>query len=152
MEAIFKYPGSQADGTTGVLWRGVYMNKRKEIPGQHNIFEFLVSQAPSIPEDIVQMEGVIDIKTLKDFTVQTTYRDVFFIINMLDDYVFLINQQGEKDVYTDYMLKQFERISKSLSEQIMLDKEKMYKKCRKAEKTGTVGEDALVLAAGKGKI
>ena len=106
------------------------MNKRKEIPGQHNIFEFLVSQAPSIPEDIVQMEGVIDIKTLKDFTVQTTYRDVFFIINMLDDYVFLINQQGEKDVYTDYMLKQFERISKSLSEQIMLDKEKMYKKCR----------------------
>lgn len=52
------------------------------------------------------------------------------------------------DYYTNYMIQQFERISRELSEQIGLDKEKMYKRCRKKienEKDG-VGEEAMILA------
>lgn len=48
------------------------------------------------------------------------------------------------------MVKQFERISRELSEQICLDKEKMYKRCRKIqEQKDDVGEDAMILISRK---
>lgn len=119
-----------------------------EISGQMNLFEFLVENYKDMPEDKINIDGVINTDTLVDFTVQSTYKDIFLIINMLDDYVRILMQNKESDYYTNYMIRQFERISKELSEQIGLDKEKMYKKCRKRveNKKDTVGEDAMVLA------
>lgn len=120
---------------------------------QMNLFEFLVENYKNIPDNKVNVQGVINIDTLTDFTVQSTYRDIFVIINMLDDYVRILTQQRrESDYYTNYMIQQFERISKELSEQIGLDKEKMYKKCQRRTKNekDNIGEDAMILAlAGK---
>lgn len=49
------------------------------------------------------------------------------------------------------MIKQFERISNELAEQICLDKEKMYKRCRKKQEKAEkddVGEDAFNILMG----
>lgn len=115
-----------------------------QVMGQISLFEFLAENFNAIPADEVRIEDVVDEKTIK-----STYRDIFLIINMLDDYaVTLARIKKEKDFYTQYMIGHFERISKELSEQIGLDKEKMYKKCRnRAEKPESVGEDAMVLMA-----
>lgn len=119
-----------------------------EILGQMNLFEFLAKNYQDMADNKVNIEGVINTNTFVDFTVQSTYRDIFLIINMLDDYTRILMENGEPDYYTNYMCKQFERISKELSDQIGLDKEKMYKKCEKRAKneSDTVGEDAMVLA------
>lgn len=119
-----------------------------EIPGQINLFEFLAENCKDMPESKVNIEGVININKFTDFTVQSTYKDIFLIINMLDDYIKFLTQREKIDHYTNYMIQQFERISRELSEQIGLDKEKMYKRCRKkieSEKDG-VGEEAMILA------
>ena len=104
------------------------------IHGQLNLFEFLSNTGDSIPEMKVKIEGVINTRSypMSDFKVQSTYRDIFYIINMLDDYVNMLTQPDRKrDFHTDYMITQFERISRELSEQICLDKEKMYKSRKK---------------------
>ena len=100
------------------------------IPEQAGLFEFLEEKSKALPEGTVKIEGVINIKTLSDFTVRSTYRDIFLIINMLDDYVAVLKDSGEEiNQCTKYMISQFERISNELAEQIELDKEKMYRKC-----------------------
>lgn len=121
------------------------------IPGQIGLFEFLTEKSKTIPETKLKIEGVIDTRSYSDFAVQSTYRDIFYIINMLDDYVNMLTQPGRKrNLYMDYMIEQFKRISKELSEQICLDKEKMYKMCRKRqEQRDDVGEDALVMLSKK---
>ena len=120
------------------------------IPGQIGLFEFLTEKCKIIPETKVKIEGVINTKSypMSDFVVQSTYADIFYIINMLDDYVtILTHPERKRDFHTDYMIRQFERISRELSEQICLDKEKMYKRCRKRqEQRDDVGEDAMTLA------
>lgn len=127
----------------------------KEIPGQIGLFEFLSSTGAVISETKVKIEGVINTQSypMSDFVVQSTYKDIFYIINMLDDYVNMLTQPGRKrDFYTDYMIGQFERISRELSEQICLDKEKMYKRCRKRQEKAekdNVGEDAFNLLMGR---
>lgn len=116
-------------------------------PVQMHLFEFLTESYESMPDSKVKIEGVINVDTFTDFAVQSTYRDLFIIINMLDDYVRLLTQDEKHDYYKDYMRRQFERISKELSEQLNLDKEKMYKKCqKKTNERDNVGEDAMVLA------
>ena len=121
------------------------------VPGQMGLFEFLSDNYSTLPDARIEVNGIINMKSEihTDFSVWSTYRDIFLIINMLDDYVVLLKQPGrEKSIHTDYMIKQFERISKELAEQIELDKEKMYKKCQKRyEKPDDVGEDALLLGA-----
>ncbi len=123
------------------------------IPGQIGLFEFLAEKSTTIPETKVKIEGVINTKSypMSDFVVQSTYTDIFYIINMLDDYIRILTEPGRKiDIHTDYMIRQFERISRELSEQICLDKEKMYKRCRKRqEQRDDVGEDALVMLSKK---
>lgn len=127
------------------------MKEDMEVPGQNGLFEFLEENNEKIPENPIEIKGVIDINTFSDFSVQSTYRDIFMIINMLDDYVTILrNSEMHKDYYSQYMIRQFERISTELSEQINLDKEKMYRKCRKMVKQDSIGEDAMVLAV-KGK-
>lgn len=123
-----------------------------QIPGQIGLFEFLAEKQESLPADTVSIEGIINTKTMSDFTVRSTYKDIFLIINMLDDYVSMLTQPGrDSNFHTDYMVGQFERISMDLSEQICLDKEKMYKRCQKRkEQKNDIGEDAMVLAS-KGK-
>lgn len=119
-----------------------------QIPGQVSLFEFLKNAGTDIPEAKVKIEGVINTKSypMSDFTVQSTYKDIFYIINMLDDYVNMLTEPGRKrDFHTDYMITQFERISKELSEQICLDKEKMYKRCQKKAEKDDIGEDAFKL-------
>lgn len=123
-------------------------NKEKcvHIPGKIGLFEFLEEKYKTLPEETVRIDGVINVKTLSDFTVRSTYRDIFLIINMLDDYVKILKDSDVIDQYTEYMICQFERISNELAEQIGLDKEKMYKKCKNKKGDG-VGEDAMILAA-----
>lgn len=119
-----------------------------QIPGQISLFEFLSDAGASIPEMKVKIEGVINTQSypMSDFIVQSTYRDIFYIINMLDDYVNMLTQPGRKrDFCTNYMITQFERISRELSEQICLDKEKMYKRCQKKAEKDDIGEDAFNL-------
>lgn len=117
---------------------------------QIDIFEYLAENYNLMPESKVNIEGVINARTLSDFTIQTTYRDIFLIINMLDDYVNLLQQKFKDNGYTNYMIKQFARISNELSEQIELDKEKMYKKCQKKVNKDDVGEDAFNLLMSSG--
>ncbi len=122
------------------------------IHGQLNLFEFLSNTGDSIPEMKVKIEGVINTRSypMSDFKVQSTYRDIFYIINMLDDYVNMLTQPDRKrDFHTDYMITQFERISRELSEQICLDKEKMYKRCQKKAEKSDIGEDAFNLLMSK---
>ncbi len=122
----------------------------QQIPGQIGLFEFLTENYETISNDQVSIKEVVNVKSypVSDYTVKSTYRDIFLIINMLDDYVSVLTQPGrERDFHTDYMIGKFERISGELSEQICLDKEKMYKKCRKRqERKDDVGEDAMILA------
>lgn len=122
-----------------------------EIPGQKGLLEFLADNYAILPKQTVKINGVINMKSENpaDFSVHSTYRDIFLIINMLDDYVIMLKQFGEQSsTYTNYMISQFERISKELAEQIELDKERMHKKCQKRyEKLDDVGEDAMVLGA-----
>ena len=123
-------------------------NEDFQIPGQIELFEFLAENYEKIPERNLRISGVIDTKTLSDFDIQSTYRDIFLIINMIDDYVRILNIQKEKSSYVDYMISQFERISYELAQQIKLDKEKMYKRCRKKQiNNDSVGEDAMILTA-----
>lgn len=116
--------------------------------GQMSLFEFLSNTGVSIPETKVKIEGVVNTQSypMSDFVVQSTYADIFYIINMLDDYVIMLTQPNRKrDFHTDYMITQFERISRELSEQIYLDKEKMYKRCQKKAEKNNIGEDAFNL-------
>lgn len=103
----------------------------------------------ALPDTKVDVKGVINIKTFSDFVVHTTYRDIFLVINMLDDYAGLLQQNPDNNGYTEYMIKQFLRISDELAEQIGLDKEKMCQKCKKKQDDDAVGKDAFVLAMGK---
>lgn len=118
--------------------------------GQLDMFTFLTENYKLMPDNKVNIEGVINTDTLSDFTVQSTYRDIFLVINMLDDYVNML-RHPENSAYVKYMVQQFERISKELSGQICLDKEKMYKRCRKKQEKAekeNVGEDAFNLLMG----
>lgn len=117
---------------------------------QIDLFEYLAENYNLMPESKVNIEGVINTRTLSDFTIQTTYRDIFLIINILDDYVNLLQQNSENNGYTNYMIEQFARISKELSEQIELDKEKMHKRYHKKVNKDDVGEDALNLLMSRG--
>lgn len=123
----------------------------QQIPGQIGLFEFLANTGAAMPETKVKIEGVVNTKSypMSDFVVQSTYADVFYIINMLDDYVSILTHPDRKrDFHTDYMIAQFERISSELSEQICLDKEKMYKRCQKKANKDDVGEDTFNLLFG----
>lgn len=123
------------------------MNHSKQVPSQVELFRHITEELGSIPEEDVKIIGVINIKTLSDFNIQSTYRDIFLIINMLDDYVRILKSpEIEKSIYLDYMTGQFERISRELTEQIGLDKEKMYKRCKNRQQDNDIGEDAMVLA------
>ena len=59
------------------------------------------------------------------------YVEVFMIINMIDDYVRLLREQESRSIRCEHMIEKFEGLSRSLAEQINLDKEKMWKKCSK---------------------
>ncbi|WP_286080649.1 hypothetical protein [Parablautia intestinalis] len=121
---------------------------KQQIPGQIGLFEFLANNYKAMSEEAVKIEGVINTKILSDYTVQSTYRDIFLIINMLDDYVKMLeNAETVKGFYVAYMIEQFKRISGELSRQIELDKEKMYKRCTSRQQNDDIGEDAMILAS-----
>ena len=60
-------------------------NEDFQIPGQIELFEFLAENYEKIPERNLRISGVIDTKTLSDLDIQSTYRDIFLIINMIED-------------------------------------------------------------------
>lgn len=133
-------------GTAGEMKSEIEVVDMGKIPGQMELFEFLETKHMALPEDIVQIKGVIDTDRLTDFIVASTYRDIFLIINALDDYAKILKQIGaQKNAFADYTIKQFERISLELAEQIGLNKEKMYKKCQKKSEKSDIGEDAFAL-------
>lgn len=101
----------------------------------------------------VEIEHCINIKTLSDFKVSCSYRDVVFIICILKEYVKLI---GDREGFTwDYYREQFSKLADRLSEQIEYDYDKQMERCRKQmqkkEKNDDVGEDAMALAVKRGK-
>jgi len=113
--------------------------------GQISLMEWLAQNIKNIPEKTVEITEVVNVQArpICDYEVKSTYRDIFIIINMLDDYVSLLEQKENRAVHTNYMIEQFKRISLSLSEQIQLDKDKMFKRCNKRLNSENVGEDAL---------
>lgn len=108
----------------------------------------LAAQHKSESQATVNIDGCWTGKGNTFYSIQSNYRDIFLIINMLDDYVKLLTAEEKKDLldkpYYCYMVEQFKRISESLSSQIELDKEKMYKRCQKRTTSDGIGEDAFV--------
>lgn len=119
--------------------------------GQIGLMEWLAQSMDSISESTVKINEVVnvDARPICDFEVTSTYRDIFIIINILDDYVMVMEKKENRSVHTNYMIEQFKRISSSLTEQIQLDKEKLYKKWSKRLNSENVGEDALTQIFGK---
>lgn len=129
------------------------MKKEKmgtQISGQMELFEFLEGQYSRMPDRRVTIEGAVNAHSfpMSDYVVQSTYRDIFLIVNMLDDYVSMLTEPGRKNnFYVNHMAGEFARISKELAEQIHLDKEKMYKRCRKKKSDSDAGEDSMILTS-----
>lgn len=119
--------------------------------GQISLLEWLAQNADNMPESTVGINEVVNIQArpICDYEITSTYKDIFIIINMLDDYVQLLEQKDNRSTHINYMIEQFKRISSSLSEQIQLDKDKMYKRCNKKVNVENVGEDALTQMFGK---
>ena len=132
----------------------VKKNTNTQISGQIELFEFLAEHHSQLPEDRVIIKGIVNIQSfpISDYIVQSTYKDIFLIINMLDDYVRLLTDPDKKNnSQTNYMIGEFARISKELAEQIKLDKEKMYKNCQKQNTGNDIGEDSMILSSRKQK-
>ncbi len=104
----------------------------------------------------VKVEHCINIKTLCDYEVSCSYRDMVFVICILKDYLKLI---AEKEGHIwDYYRERFAKLADKLSAQIGYDYEKQLEKCKKKmdaiEKLADIGEDAIALAvkrSGRGK-
>ena len=101
----------------------------------------------------VEIEHCINIKTLSDFKVSCSYRDIVFVICILKEYLKLIE---EREGFTwEYYREQFSKLANRLSEQIEYDydvqMEKCLKKMGKKERNDDVGEDAMALAVKRGK-
>lgn len=114
--------------------------------GQIELFEWLSEKVHEVPERPVEIKEVVNLTTMpiSDYEVKSTYTDIFMIINMIDDYIGLLENKDNLSVRTTYMINRFKKISDSLTEQIGLDKEKMWKKVKiKEEHKEEVGEDAL---------
>ena len=106
----------------------------------------LVEKIENVPTNEVSILEVVNLTATPvcDYKIVSTYRDIFMIINMIDDYVSVLEQMEEqKNVHSQYMIEQFKRISHSLTEQIQLDKEKMYKKCHSKKQDEPIGEDSF---------
>lgn len=121
--------------------------------GQIDLMEWLAQTMDNTPENSVRITGAVNVQArpICDYEIASTYRDIFLIVNMIDDYVSVLEQEETRNYYVDYMIEQYKRISKSLSEQIQMDKEKMYLRCKKRLESNTqnVGEDALTQIFGK---
>lgn len=105
-------------------------------------------------EKIVGIEGAINGKTLCDYTVRCSYRDVVFMICILHDYIKQIEEKHGDELVWGYYSKQFLKLADRLAAQIEYDYEKALKKCNKnldkQDSQSSVGADALSLAAQRG--
>lgn len=113
-----------------------------------NFLKWLKETSGEMQDTSVKINGVVDMRScpISEYRIESTYRDIFLIINMLDDYVRIFETLPDRSFITDYYLNQFSRISESLSKQIQLDKEKMYVRCRRqTSKEDDTGKDALEL-------
>lgn len=113
--------------------------------GQITLAEWLVQNASNLPDSTVKINEVVNVQAspICDYEITSTYRDIFIIINMLDDYVRTWEQAENRNFHTNYMIEQFKRISASLTEQIQLDKDKLYKRWSKRLNSENVGQDAF---------
>ena len=120
---------------------------------QISLMDFLADQISDMPNCEVEIKEVANVHSypICDYEIKSTYTDIFMIINMIDDYVGLLKSQDKISPKAGYMIERFEKISESFAEQIELDKEKMWKRCRKKQKEDdeNAGEDALVHLFGK---
>ena len=114
--------------------------------GQIALMDWLSEKIEGVSTAALDICEVVNVKAnpICDYKVTSTYRDIFIIINMIDDYVRLLKSKDETmSTHEIYMVAQFERISESLAAQIQLDKELMYKKCsqkKSKDKVKTAGE------------
>lgn len=130
------------------------MEKEENLKELSNLLD--VADKDINKEDVnkqVEIEHCINIKTLSDFKVSCSYRDVVFIICILKEYIKLIE---EREGFTwEYYREQFMKLADRLSEQIEYDYDMQMEKCRKQmqkkEKNDDIGEDAMALAVKRGK-
>jgi len=116
------------------------------------LMDYLAEQIQNMPNSVVEIKEVVNLRSvpIRDYEIKSTYTDIFMIINMIDDYVSLLKSHDNITPRAGYMIQRFEKISESLASQIELDKEKMWKKCRKMQKDdANAGEDALTQLFGK---
>lgn len=101
----------------------------------------------------VEIEHCINMKTLSDFKVSCSYRDIVYMICILKEYLKLIEEK--KGFTWEYYREQFSKLADRLSEQIEYDydkqMEKYSKRMGKKEREDDVGEDAMALAVKRGK-
>ena len=134
------------DNSTKKVNGEIYTKDYENMQGQIELFEWLSEKVHEVPERPVEIKEVMNFTTMpiSDYEVKSIYTDIFMIINMIDDYIRLLENKDNLSVRTTYMINRFKKISDSLTEQIGLDKEKMWKKVKiKEEQKEEVGEDAL---------
>lgn len=112
------------------------------------LMDYLAEQIQNMPNSVVEIKEVVNLQSvpISDYEIKSTYTDIFMIINMIDDYVRLLKSHDNITPRTNYMIQRFEKISESFAEQIELDKEKMWKRCKAKQQREdeSAGEDALI--------
>lgn len=106
-------------------------------------------------EKQIMIEKAINLRLMCDYVVSCSYGDIILIINMLHDYIRMLDEIKADDLwYQSYYRDKFVKIADRLSEQIGYDYEKAVEKCRKKqqkkESSSDIGEDGLALSVKRG--
>ena len=101
-----------------------------------------------VNEKQVMIEKAINLRLMCDYVVSCSYGDIVLIINMLHDYIKMLDEVKADDLwYQSYYREKFVKIADRLSEQIGYDYDKAVEKCkkkqRKMEDNSDIGEDGL---------
>lgn len=106
-------------------------------------------------EKQIMIEKAINLRLMCDYVVSCSYGDIILIINMLHDYIRMLDEIKADDLwYQSYYRDKFVKIADRLSDQIGYDYEKAVEKCRKKrqkkESSSDIGEDGLALSVKRG--
>lgn len=122
-----------------------------EQPIQITIFDYL--ESISNDEDVKIVNAINPKKSLKPLEVSMAYGDLVLLVAMCRDYVAGLDKVKADDVlWQAYYRNKFLKMADRISEQIGYDYDKAKEQClKKVEKESDIGEEALILAVGKGK-
>ena len=98
-------------------------------------------------EKQVMIEKAINLQLMCDYVVSCSYGDIVLIICMLHDYIRMLDDIKEDDIwYQSYYRDKLAKMADRLAEQIGYDYDKAMEKCRKKRQrddNSDVGEDGL---------